>query len=101
MTQIRNTYLPEIVLAYNAFLCGAAHLASRDHFISSMELASTVADDNTGLADAIMQAGRMREVVTSFAHTSENMLKLNEIGKNRREKKHKTGANLAVWEIGG
>ena len=48
-----------------------------------------------------MQAGRMKEVVTSFARASETTLKLNEIGKARREKKHKTGGNLAVWEIGG
>lgn len=67
----------------------------------SMELAATVADSRTGLADAVVKAGRMKEVVTSFARASETMLKLNEFGKVRREKRHKTGGNLAVWEIGG
>ena len=67
----------------------------------SMELAANVADSQNGLADAIMLAGRMRETVVSFARASETTLKLNEFGKPRREKKHKTGGNLAVWEIGG
>ncbi|KAL1306728.1 hypothetical protein AAFC00_005393 [Neodothiora populina] len=102
LSQIRAHYLPEVVLAYNAALCAAAHLKSRDYFMNAMDLAAVVADNKTGLAVAIMAAGRMTEVVTAFAHTSEHMLKLNEIGtKPRREKKSKTGGNLAIWEIGG
>lgn len=101
LSQIRAAYLPEIVIAYNAAICAAAHLVSREHFMRSMDLATVVADSKIGLADAILQSGRMREVVTGFACTSEKMLKLNEIGKPRREKKQKTGGNLAVWEIGG
>lgn len=101
LSVIRALYLPEIVLAYNATLCAAAHLVSRDNFMRCMELTTIVADSKNGIADAIMQAGRMQEVVTAFARTSETMLKLNEIGKPRREKRHKHGGNLAIWEIGG
>lgn len=98
---IRSRFLPEVVIAYNSVLCTGAHMISRDSLMRSMELATIVADEKNGLADAFLDAGRMRELVTAFARSSEIMLKLNEQGKARKEKKSKTGSNLAVWEIGG
>ena len=59
LIKIRNWYLPEIVLAYNAVLCAAAHMISRDHLLRSMELANDVANDKTGLAECFMESGRM------------------------------------------
>jgi nuclear pore complex protein Nup107 len=99
LIKIRNWYLPEIVLAYNAVLCAAAHMISRDHLLRSMELANDVANDKTGLAECFMESGRMRELVIAFAQSSETMLKLNEMNQNKREKKNKAGKNLAIWEI--
>lgn len=101
LADIRARLLPEIVLAYNVVLCAASHMISRDHLMRSMDLATIVANGKNGLADAIIKAGRMKDVVASFAHTSETMLKLNETGKPRKEKKSKTGSNLTVWEIAG
>ncbi|GAB7350888.1 hypothetical protein MBLNU459_g1404t1 [Dothideomycetes sp. NU459] len=101
LAQIRSRFLPEIVIAYNAVLCAGGHMISRDSLMRSMELANMVADEKNGLAEAFVEAGRMRELVTAFARSSEIMLKLNEVGKARKEKKSKTGSNLAVWEIGG
>ncbi|THY76926.1 hypothetical protein D6C86_02267 [Aureobasidium pullulans] len=99
LIKIRNWYLPEIVLAYNAVLCAAAHMISRDHLLRSMELANDVANDKTGLAECFMESGRMRELVIAFAQSSETMLKLSELNQSKREKKNKAGKNLAIWEI--
>jgi nuclear pore complex protein Nup107 len=99
LIKIRNWYLPEIVVAYNAVLCAAAHMISRDHLLRSMELANDVANDKTGLAECFMESGRMRELVIAFAQSSETMLKLNEMNQSKREKKNKAGKNLAIWEI--
>lgn len=99
LAKIRTWFLPEIVLAYNAVLCAAAHMISREHLLRSMELASDVANEKTGLAESFVQANRMRELVTALAHSSEIMLKLNEVNKGRREKKNKSGKNSSIWEI--
>jgi nuclear pore complex protein Nup107 len=99
LVEIRNWYLPEIVLAYNTVLCAGAHMISRDHLLRSMELANDVANDQTGLAECFIEAGRMRELVLAFAQSSETMLKLNEMNQNKRERKNKAGKNLDIWEI--
>ncbi|KAI5274228.1 hypothetical protein E4T47_02796 [Aureobasidium subglaciale] len=99
LVKIRNWYLPEIVLAYNAILCAGAHMISRDHLLRSMELANDVANDKTGLAECFMESNRMRELVVAFAQSSEIMLKLNEINQGKRERKNKAGKNLTIWDL--
>ncbi|KAI5205382.1 hypothetical protein E4T39_03096 [Aureobasidium subglaciale] len=99
LVKIRNWYLPEIVLAYNAVLCAGAHMISRDHLLRSMELANDVANDKTGLAECFMESNRMRELVVAFAQSSETMLKLNEMNQGKREKKNKAGKNLTIWDL--
>lgn len=99
LVKIRNWFLPEIVLAYNAVLCAAAHMITRDHMLRSMELSTDVADAKTGLAECFLDGSRMRELVISLARASKIMLKLNEMNKGKREKKQKGGKNFAIWEI--
>lgn len=99
LAQLRNWFLPEIVLAYNSALCAAGHMITRDNLLRSMELANDVANDKTGLADCFMHSNRMRELVGALARSSEIMLKLNEANKGRREKKNRTGKTLGIWEL--
>lgn len=101
LATIRTLYLPEIVLAYNTVLCAAAHMISRDELLTSMDLSTLLADDRLGLGAAFVRAGRVRELVKSFAQVSKVMLKLGEVGKARKEKKSRAGRSLALWEIGG
>lgn len=99
--QIRNAFLPSIILAYNSILCTAGHMISRDELLTAMELSAIIADDKTGLAKTFVDTKRMKELVRSFAETSKIMLKLNEIGRARKEKKKAMGRSLAIWEING
>jgi nuclear pore complex protein Nup107 len=103
---IRNHYIPEIVVAYNTVLHAAGNLITRDYLLESMQLSVTIADgtrngESNGLQEAFVKAGRMRELVESFALTSKVMLILKAEGKPWKQGKDSKGADLGVWEIGG
>lgn len=66
-----------------------------------MDLATIVADEQRGLTDVFVKAGRVREMLDSFAETGKIMLKLNETGKAKKEKRGGMGKTLAIWEING
>ena len=105
---IRKTYLPEILIAYNTVLHGAGNLITRDCLLESMELANTIAKPSTagdsqesnGLEESFVLAGRMRELVKSFALTSKVMLILKAEGKQWKPRKDREGRDLGIWEIG-
>lgn len=101
LARIRTLYLPEIILAYNTVLCSAGHLISRDELLTAMDLSTIIANEQSGLGEAFVQAGRVRELVTALAETSKVMLKLNEQGKARKERKSLMGRSLGLWEING
>ncbi|EME88274.1 uncharacterized protein MYCFIDRAFT_55271 [Pseudocercospora fijiensis CIRAD86] len=100
--QIRQWYVPELVIAYNTVLHSAGYLISRDNLIDSMDLSVTVADEKNLLSEVCVQAGRMRELVASFASTSKAMLVLKAEGKKwtSRKMKGREGKDLGIWEIG-
>ncbi|EMD00818.1 hypothetical protein BAUCODRAFT_61324 [Baudoinia panamericana UAMH 10762] len=98
LEEVRVAYLPEIILAYNSALYTAGPTISRDAYIESMDLSVAVADERNGLAEAFTKAGRMRELVTSFAQASKLMLVMKANGRPR--KANKIGKDLGIWEIG-
>lgn len=117
---IRRMYIPEVVLAYNTVLHAAGNLITREALLESMDLSVAIAQDGAttpatggsdasktgevvsgnGLAEAFKQAGRMRELVDSFALTSKVMLILKAEGKAWKARKDRAGKELGVWEIG-
>lgn len=97
---IRTAYLPEVVLAYNSALYTAGPTITRDCLLESMDLSVTVANESNGLAEAFQQAGRMRELVQSFAQTSKQMLIMKADGRPWKAKKDRVGKDLGMWEIG-
>lgn len=99
MAFIRDNYLPEVIIAYNTVLHTAGSLISRDNLIESMDLSVTIAESDNTLAECIMNAGRMRELVASFAQTSKLMLVLKST-KAWKPKKDREGKDLGIWEIG-
>jgi nuclear pore complex protein Nup107 len=101
LLDIRTMYLPEVIIAYNTVLCTAGHMISRDELLSSMDLSTVVARQDSGLTETFVRSRRVKELVKSFAETSKIMLKLNEAGKARKEKKGGHGRTLAIWEING
>lgn len=101
LDSIRTTYIPELVLAYNTVLHSAGSLISRDTLLESMDLSIMVADEANGISECFVRAGRMRELVASFAQTSKLMLLLKELGGPRKSgKKDREGKDLGMWEIG-
>lgn len=97
---IRTEYLPEILIAYNTVLHAAGNLVSREALLESMDLATVIAEKDNPLSDDFVKAGRMRELMTGFALTSEVMLVLKAEGKAWRPRKDRMGKDLGVWEMG-
>ena len=95
--QIRNHYLPECILAYNAVLYFAGHGLSRTWLVQCMELAQRVAR-NSNLTNAFVEGGRMRELVHSFAMDSQALLQANEQGKNRGKSSRKE-RGIDMWQV--
>ncbi|KAK5091088.1 Nucleoporin nup84 [Lithohypha guttulata] len=106
LTEIRNHYLPECVLAYNSALFFGGHAISRFHLVQCMELAQHVAK-NDSLTSAFVESKRMQELVTAFAHDSQALLRANEHGSGgsrvRRGKPSAAGgdygARADIWQV--
>ncbi len=63
-------YLPEIVIAYASTLQFSGTTTSRDYLLECMDLASVIAEKDSDLAALFVKAGRMKELVESFASCS-------------------------------
>lgn len=98
--RIREIYVTEAIVAYNTVLHSAGTLITRDSLLKSLDLATTVAKEETKLSGAFAAAGRMRELVSGFAQTSRAMLVLKNRGKQWKPKKDREGRDVAIWEIG-
>ncbi|EFX05864.1 nuclear pore complex protein [Grosmannia clavigera kw1407] len=67
---LRETYLPQVVIGFASTLQFAGTTSSRDYLLECMELAAAVAAPGSDLATVLVQTGRMRELVESFASCS-------------------------------
>ena len=92
LTDIRNHYIPEIVLAYNSALWFAGHYISRSWLVECMTLAQVVAETSI-LTGAFVASGRMKELVRAFAVDSEALLRANE------HSRPGVGAQAKVWNV--
>jgi nuclear pore complex protein Nup107 len=101
LARIREMYIPEIILAYNTVLHTAGSIISRQGLIESMDLSVTLAaEENKNLTEVIVKAGRMRELVRSFAASGKSMLILKDAGKEWKAKKDLEGKDLGMWDFG-
>lgn len=96
---IRQNFIPEILIAYNTVLHSAGAAISRENLIQSMDLSVSIAN-TVDIVECFQKAGRMRELVKSFAETSKKMLILKAEGKPWRPRKDREGRDLGLWEIG-
>lgn len=107
LTAIRNTLLPEIIIAYAVMLYSAGSLISRDCLLESMDLSTVIANEKggndgkqpNGLVECFVKAGRMRELVNIFALTSKTMLVTKAEGRPWKPKKDRVGRELGLWEL--
>ena len=93
---IREACLPEVVLAYSIILNHSGYHVSRDCFLKCMDLAASVAAEGSDLAPCFVAAGRMADLVDSFALTSRSMIQAVERGTGGKTRKV-DGANLDLW----
>nr|POE47780.1 nucleoporin nup84 [Quercus suber] len=101
LAYIRRTYIPEVLIAYNTALHTAGNIYTRDCLLQSMDLSVAIAKEENGLAENIAAAGRMRELMTSFARTSKSMLILAASNKKPwKPKKDREGRHPSLWELG-
>lgn len=101
LARIRDLYLPEALIAYNTVLHSAGYLITRDSLLKSMDLAVAVAREANQLTGPLVRAGRMRELVRSFALSSKAMLVLKGLGhKPWRPRRDREGKDPGIWEIG-
>jgi len=65
-----------------------------------MDLAALIAAEDSDLAACFMAAGRMVELVDSFASLSKTMIQAEDRGaKNVKGKKKKKGETLSLWTV--
>ncbi|CEJ93341.1 hypothetical protein VHEMI08934 [[Torrubiella] hemipterigena] len=67
---LRDKFLPETILAFISALHFAGTNLSRDNLLECMELSATIAERGSDLADAFVEAKRMKELVEAFAACS-------------------------------
>lgn len=67
---LRETYLSQVVIGFASTLQFAGTTSSRDYLLECMELAAAVAAPGSDVATVLVQTGRMRELVESFASCS-------------------------------
>lgn len=70
LSAIRQTYLPETILAYVSALHFAGTGLSRDNLLECMELAAVIAERNSDLTTVFTASQRMTELVESLAACS-------------------------------
>lgn len=100
-TSLRDLYLPEALIAYNTVLHSAGYLITRDSLLKSMDLSVAIAKEENKLTAPLIRAGRMRELVKSFALSAKAMLVLKGLGhKPWRTKRDREGKDPGIWEIG-
>lgn len=96
LRELRNHYVPDCILGYNAVFYYAGHALSRANLVQTMELAQVVAQNPT-LTNAFVESGRIKELVRAFALDSQALLLANEQGKGKKSKTEK--GNSDIWSV--
>lgn len=106
LDDIRNHYIPEVILGYNSALWFAGHYASRTWLVECMTLAQIVAETPM-LTDAFLASGRMKELVKAFAVDSQALLQATEqsgasgsgASAGRAKKIKADKGNADIWKV--
>ncbi|OBS27423.1 hypothetical protein FPOA_01365 [Fusarium poae] len=103
LRDLRQAYLSETVLAYIGTLHFAGTGLSRDNLLECMELASIVAERDSDLSTAFVEARRMKELVEVFAACSK-ALAISTTGERRTtgtssKKVRELGWSRDLWSV--
>lgn len=94
LTQIRNTYIPELFLEYHNALYTASYTLSSRYLTQCMNLAVQVSD-NSHLTRSFCDARRVAELVDALAISSKAIVRHGET----REKTMINGETLGIWHV--
>ncbi|ESZ91302.1 hypothetical protein SBOR_8313 [Sclerotinia borealis F-4128] len=102
--RLRETYLPETILAWIKTLQMAGPMLTRDYLMMSMDLATRIAAEGSDLLELFSKTGRMPELVDTFASASKELLivssksKRSPTSKNSKKMKE-TGWTTDLWNV--
>lgn len=99
---LRQTYLPETVLAYISCLHFMGTSLVRDNLLECMELAAQIAEPDSDVAREFVRAGRMKELVESFASCSKALAIWNSEKKGSpaaSKKLRESGWSRELWSV--
>ncbi|KAI9775472.1 MAG: Nucleoporin nup84 [Geoglossum umbratile] len=100
--EIRNMYLPEVILAYNSVLHYTGCTASREMLPQCLELSTLLAADDSDVLSCFIKAERLPELVDAFAQSSRATINVNGLkgGKTSEGKRRAgNGETLAIWRV--
>ncbi|KAL0939418.1 nuclear pore complex protein nup107 [Colletotrichum truncatum] len=99
---LRDTYLPETLLAYISVLHFAGTTLTRDNFLECMELAATIAEKGSDLAVCFIKANRMKELVEAFAACSKALAIASgekKVAGSSNKKLREVGWSRDIWSV--
>lgn len=102
LERIRDTYLPETILAYISTLHFAGTSLSRDHLLECMDLAAVIAQKGSNVAACFVKESRMKELVESFAACSKALAIATGEKKSagsHSKKMRETGWSRELWSV--
>ena len=95
---IRNAYLPEVMLAFINVLSASARFVTRELLLKCLDLAVLVAEEGSEVGECFVEAGKMPELVTAFAFTSQAIIRADEAGRRKAKGRRKLdGKSLEIW----
>ncbi|KAH0555679.1 hypothetical protein GP486_006376 [Trichoglossum hirsutum] len=100
--EIRNMYLPEVILAYNSVLHYTGCTTNREILPQCLELSALLAADGSDVLGSFVETKRLPELVTALARSSRAIIKANELkGVKISEEKRRAGngETLAIWHV--
>ncbi|KAF2435079.1 hypothetical protein EJ08DRAFT_656716 [Tothia fuscella] len=90
-TTLRNTYLPDLILAYNSALTFSSDFLGPEILFKSINLATTISDQES-LTSTFLASNRLNDLLMTLAVTSRQLLKINQhLEMNERSAEKATG----------
>ena len=93
---IRNLYLPDIILAYNAVIVFMGSAVKTEYLLRSMELSTQVAAPRSDVLPCFIESRLLKDLVKSFALASKLMVIAGEV---KGVKKSKGANGMDLWRI--
>jgi nuclear pore complex protein Nup107 len=93
---LREAYLPETILAYIKTLQFAGSALTRTFLMKCMDLAASMAEENSDVLQLFEKTGRMQDLVHAFADASKTLLLISSEKKGARSRGKQ--ARIQGWQ---